>query len=336
MTDTAENVRRINVWRTTAIAAEAAAADGVGRAGRMTIYPAQSIAEANLQLDEGGGSEPFVGVLDLVNFSGALFAFGHRAMSTAMLGQPVYRLIRDSDAAELDILSDAVTGEIDAAAVTAWAGGVCRLHTWYDQTGAESHLTDSGGDGFVKIPWVAAGPNGKPAFIQGSGLGSRPNTYTAGTAFNCNFPDSGGYGTAFMLARGPILLDARNANATGQFQVRGGSMAKIETTSDGGNNTGAGGEYNELIPNTDWVLIDASVDFGDNDFYYNGTLFPENRTDDVTALAANHLLQPQINFSNSTTFYGIQEVFVCPGVIDADQRLAARQNMATWAGITLP
>src|SRR5262245_27862387 len=304
----------------------------------MTIYTSQALAEANVT-EGGGGGEPdaFVGVLDLVDLSGAMFAYGNRAMSAAMLGQPVYRLIREDDATEMDIVADLVTGEIDAAAVATWLGSSKGLlHIWYDQTGAENHLT-SMGDQDVMMIWNAAVGDGKPGFARGSGFASNTHTYSPGATYACNFPDAGGQGTAFMLCRGSVLLNCRAATATHYFNMRGGPNAYIDTTTDGSDLNGAGGSYvGAGIVDSAWVLLDASVAFGENDYRYNGTRLTENNNNDIAAVPANPGLQPRLSWASAQTpGWGFQEVICCPGIIDADQRLAARQNMAAWAGITL-
>ena len=136
----------------------------------MTISPLAGIGSTGLSPVTGVGgaglsaspASAYEGPLDLV--PGAVVAYSVRALSASLLGQNIFRLRRTSDDAEMDFAADATTGEAPVASITTFLGGnEGRIVTWYDQSGNNSHLTQSTKS--VQPVYNSSGPNSKPTFI---------------------------------------------------------------------------------------------------------------------------------------------------------------------------
>jgi hypothetical protein len=89
-----------------------------------------------------GGGEEYEGPLDIV--AGAVVAYGQRALSAAMLGQPYATLHRYSDDAELEFDFDAEDGSVDSAAIETWTGEeLAAVTQWNDQSGNSKHAVQA-------------------------------------------------------------------------------------------------------------------------------------------------------------------------------------------------
>lgn len=109
----------------------------------------------------GGGGTPYVGPLDLV--AGG-FGFGVRALSAAMLGQPIFRLKRMSDNAQSDFSADAATGDAPVSAIETWrdaaGASVARFVRFYHQNAAGTPGIDIREEGELPL-FVASMQGGK-------------------------------------------------------------------------------------------------------------------------------------------------------------------------------
>lgn len=112
---------------------------------------------------KGGGATPFVGMCDAIPDIAHFYQPACRVLS-AYTGNLV-RLRRESDDAEADFTYVAATGELDVAAIAAWAGGAAYVVTVYDQKGG---LNVTQATKANQPLYVAAGQNGKPV-MRGDG-----------------------------------------------------------------------------------------------------------------------------------------------------------------------
>lgn len=109
----------------------------------------------------------FAGILDSLS-AAALGAWSEaRALYTDKAGTNIVRLRRDSDNAESDFAADA-SGDLDAAAVTAWAAGANLFAvTSYDQSGNGNHLTMATAG--TQPPFSLTAVGGKPGLLPTTG-----------------------------------------------------------------------------------------------------------------------------------------------------------------------
>lgn len=275
--------------------------------------PRQDISETNpwpVVVVSGGGGEEYEGPLDLV--AGAVAAYGIRALSSAMLGQQIFTILREGDAETLPVSADAVTGEVNTAAIDTFIGeDTGRWGEAIDQTG-NAHLVEGGFSGPV---WDSSAVNGKPAFLGGDAIGTdgAPVTLPNGAA------------TVFMVCKGGV---AAKIAASG-MNVFAGSAAWNDLY-DGVNEAGA--DYPGLIDDEDFHIIESAWEFGQNVYLVDGELLtPTDSFDNGEALdpITNEILLV-VDVGNA-----LSECIVYPTVLSAPNRLAIRQNMAAFYSITL-
>lgn len=101
---------------------------------------------------------------------------------------PLFRLVRLSDNAEMDVGFNAGTGLIDETGLAAWIGsGAAEVVTWYDQSPRAQHLTPVSASLRPRFADAAGtiyrfGANNRPAFFFDGGRGfSRASLTTLGT-----------------------------------------------------------------------------------------------------------------------------------------------------------
>lgn len=262
-----------------------------------------------------GGGSSYTGPLDLV--PGAVVAYSvARALSAAWIGQNVIRLLRDSDDAELDFVAGA-DGSVSVAAVTAWlAGANGFVVTLYDQSGNGRDATLD--EDF--LAWVPSSQGGRPAM-------SGNNFYLSASTFSV----LGGEFTGFVIGKGECRIASQDdgAGTGGAFQLISGGSATIYAESDSSSKTA--GAFYTLDGNT-YFILDGKVAFGTVNVKANGTtLTPDSSRDFGGALGT--IIDQTALFGGGTES---QEGFYYAGLKSDADRLAIRQNSATYYGITLP
>lgn len=262
----------------------------------------------------------YEGPLDIV--PGAVAAYGQRALSAAKRGTALYTIRRDSDDTTQSFSSDATTGDAPAATISAFIGGGNGFaDTWTDQSETGANLP-------VAIPgqqaqWVANTLNSKPAFIAGVGT-----QFFDGSAANPAF--STGSFTGFVVLRKFMELDVTGA-ATLYFYCGHAAGACALKWDDG---TGFyRSTYTAPAADGGYHVFECFGEFGSQAYSYDGAaLTPDLNNDDTPAVPP--LSEPvYINLSSADN--GIAELILFDGALSAPNRLAIRQNIAAYYGITL-
>src|SRR5262249_17689539 len=113
---------------------------------------------------------------------GTILAYSAARNTSPTYTGPIIRLRRSSDNALLDF-SALPSGDVDAAAVLAWAAGADTfVETIYDHSGNDVHVEN--GDPAQQMQWIASGDGSRPAFV---GTGS---FYYWNTAKTFNLPSN--------------------------------------------------------------------------------------------------------------------------------------------------
>lgn len=255
----------------------------------------------------GGGVE-YEGPLDIVG--SAVVAYGQRALSAAMLGQPLYTIREDAGDTEQTFNADAVTGDAPVAAITTFLDGANgSVSSWKDQSGNADHAVQATpGDQPV---WVSNQQGGRPAFTGGSLLSSA-----------ASFPD--GALTVFAVVKGAAET---TTEGSGYIDVMYGAAAYNDMF-DGANE--AGGNYPGLVTDADYHLIDMAWQNGENSYFVDGVEAAENNDFDSGVVGPLTLEVALLFFSSSRA-----EEIIYSGILTDPQRLAIRQNIAAYYGITL-
>lgn len=281
------------------------------------MIPTQRKAMVKAVRDPEGESGPapspsYQGPLDLVD--GAVVAYGVVALSDAMRGEPLLRLRRSSDDAEQDWPADAVTGDLDAAAIATWrdAAGAADLFvvTLYDQSGNAKHAIGAG-DG---IPFSL--DNDDPC-LTGGGVAA-----TSATPSNV----ASGAVTTFMVAKGPANFNLDDGNGDSFLNMYCGASASLYLyVNDPMQEAGAdftGGSNAALS------VFDATADNDSREFMQDGTALTVGTPySDASAIAT--ITGPADVRPNSAELYAI---ILYDG---AKSRTANRAWLADRFGITL-
>lgn len=204
-------------------------------------------------------SAPFVGVLDLLS-SSALGAWSFsRALYTAKAGTNLFRLRRSSDNAESDFATLA-NGDLDSAAVSAWAGAdTLYVRTLYDQSGNDYHLQQATTANQLTFSLTAVGTR------AGSSVSSTVDVFlspSSSAPFNNLLTGGASFHHATKRATGGDIWskDLYNSRGSGAF------MSNLSNKmSFGVQGTVSGGE---------WV-VDATLAIGDvsvDSYVFDGTL----------------------------------------------------------------
>src|SRR6185295_2136604 len=187
----------------------------------------------------------YVGPLDLV--SGALVAYGQRALSAAKRGQAIYTLKRSSDDATQEFNSDASTGVAPVSDISAFVGvSTGTVIAWNDHSASAADLGQYEGGPFPYV-WNAS-LNGGKSGMEAATFDYMESALTVALA--------GGAATIFAVskAQGSVVLTQELEEGNHYFQLSTGSTAQIDFW-DG--TSEAGGNYSGLISDDDTVLIDC-------------------------------------------------------------------------------
>lgn len=264
----------------------------------------------------GGG---YVGPIDLV--SGAVSAYGQRAMSAADIGSTVYTIRRDSDDVIQAFVSGA-DGSVNAAAVTAFLGAANGfVNGWHDKgLAAENAVNAVVG---TQPQWVANVQGGKP------GLGGVGELVTVG---DVTLPN-GAY-TIFMVCSANGAARAKTLSGGGSYvtmKIQEGNT-QIDAFNDATGNE-AGGRTNDFMENI--AVFDAAWEFGSKSFRYNGAALSFASDFDSSGAVGSVAGPLTLTFPFLTTIQYWQELIIYPSRLSDADRLLVRQNMAAYYGITL-
>lgn len=272
----------------------------------------------DLTVDVGGDYE---GPLDLV--SGAVVAYGVRALSAAMLGQNIFRLRRNSDNAESNFAADAVTGDAPSAAITAWLSGAnCFVVTWYDQSGNGDDITQSTLG--LQPAFVASSQGGKPALgATDQDVLRKDDTINLA---NWNI-------TSFSVAKGNYRAIHFSGVAAGfDFQI--GDTAYVQSLSDGSNYIYF--DYAAQINNTTVYLHEATIaETPTSSYLASGVALSGTNGSVGTVVAPEAAMDVVLWLQTGAGTATSQEVIVWNSILSAGNKTSIRENIATYYGITL-
>jgi hypothetical protein len=202
------------------------------------------------------------------------------------------------------------------AAVTLTFGPRAAVRTWTDQSGNEADAAVSSNAQCAQ--WTAISQGGLPAILRGAldnYIGSAAISYPSGAA------------TIFMVCRiQPQISVYGDGDAFLEF--RAGDSADIIIGDDAGNE--AGGSYAGLVSDTDFLLFEAVVEFGNNNLKINGVSLPENNDNDSGGPLGSiaDLTDVYIALTNGD----IQEIMSCDGIMSDPNRALIRDNITAKYG----
>lgn len=144
------------------------------------LFPVLEVAVSEEEIEAEAG---YTGPLDLV--SGAIVAYGQRALSSAKRGSALYTIRRSSDDTTQSFSSDGTTGDAPIALISAFIGGGDGfVSTWVDQSGNSNNVVQA--TAARQPEWVSSTLNSKPGleFTAGSHhwLGTSGNVATVAGA----------------------------------------------------------------------------------------------------------------------------------------------------------
>ncbi len=310
--------------------------------------------DANAGAGSGGGPPSYEGPLDLV--PGARVAFSTaRALSASDIGSPAYT-IRESGDDTTQAFNFQADGSVDAAAITAFLDGNDGfVVTWNDYGAEGENVTQA--TAADQPEWVSAGINGKPGADFSAGFLATAGNVTLGAA---------GAMTAFIVAKTSVdISDGTQAQMFGMdfeqwntdfvgdwriiretaFTTKAAPTIEYSSDQEGatlvfiradnlveGNITTASLMSPFLL---DFAVSDAAMSVKINGATWN-TL--QNASSGAVgamterlAIGANDAVTP-----GAARFPGVMVELIIYGTILSDpDRLAIRQNIADYYGITL-
>jgi hypothetical protein len=291
----------------------------------------------------GSGAAPYIGPLDLV--PGAVLAYGQRTLSVGNLGSGYATIQRDSDNATQNFNYDAVTGLVPVTDIQAFCGAANPfVKTWKDQSGNGYDSTQAT---LAAMPrWIASATHGRPAlgsiYLEDRAILSGANVLLS----------SGAY-TVFIVMK--LYARQNSVQIFGVETVDSLKYARFATSSDGGTglsllmdastafNHEAGGQTVSAIPQATWKnnysIADTAWTFGSNEpWMWNGVDY--GSTNDLDSGSAPGSFTGQFSVGHSVVSDAnmdgeYAEILFYNSIISPANRLAIRQNMAAYYGITL-
>jgi hypothetical protein len=299
----------------------------------------------------GGGGGGYEGPLDIV--ADAVVAFGQRAMSAADRGSAVYTIRENSGDTTQSFSSDATTGAVSSAAITAFLDGVDGfVAQWVNKGSSATDLVQA--DTAKQPQWQANIAGGNPAALldglndfmltAGNVTLSDPFTVFAVVKWSSNefvgtihrpicgqdSIDPDNFGPDWVIE--PFLSPGHSGELTATL------IAEDETYD---NTLDVDVDGSATIPGlADTVcIIDCVLSVQSADFYINGVSKPltdtgSSGTNFGTVTSPFAIGQSGQTYWNVIGQGHVIELVVCPG-IPAD-RVDLRANIATYYGVTLP
>lgn len=292
----------------------------------------------------GGGGSSYTGPLDIQG--GAVVAYSAaRALSSAMRGQPVYTIREDAGDTEQSFSSDATTGLIDASSVTAFLDGANGfVPLWNDQSGNANDQIQA--TAARQALWTTAGPNGSPGVAAPNGVDAVNLYITAGSVSLA----SGGNYTVFAVvsveASGGKICGMNYSGTDGPdgpdwtFFANLEGLVRFEADNEGfSGGVGSDGNYSGLAAG--FHLVDCTMEAIAGSVMVDGNdaFTDDGGYGDHTMGAASFPLSMMNNDAATTpssSFFGtLVELVFYDSILSAPDRLAIRQNIAAYYGITL-
>lgn len=291
-------------------------------------------------------SPSYEGPLDIV--PGAVVAYGQRALSAAKLGTALYTIREDAGDTTQSFNSDAVTGDAPVVAITAFLDGANGFVTvWEDQGSSGSNGIQSTTD--QQFEWSASLYGSISAFT----LEAVRSTFMA-TLESVALP--GGAYTCFIVAN-PVGISSyapffgENYEAfTGGEEANSIAVAitddgltgsfSCDVSSNGGSNeVGGRSQGASSILGTGARIFEACWEFGSTNLKINGIDKTVTSSFDTAPVGdiSNRL---GIATDDAVSPYGYwdgtyAELIIYSSILSDANRLAIRQNIATYYGITL-
>jgi hypothetical protein len=286
-------------------------------------------------------SASYTGPLDIVG--GAVVAYGQRALSSAKRGSALYTIRRSSDSTTHSYNSDATTGDAPSAAISTFIGAGNGFATvWTDQSGNGSDAVQA--TAANQPQWTPTGANSTPALITNS---TTP-LYLA-TSANVTLP-SGAYTTFVVFKRTGEWISFWGVNVDYSSYVlfsasthnSADPTAPFALNIDAFDGTNEAGELTvDATGAQNWSLYDAAWQFGSGDARINGVALARQNSVDSGGTVAS-IAQPLAICADETTEAELTasdgqtaEILIYDGILSDANRLAIRQNIAAYYGITL-
>jgi hypothetical protein len=287
----------------------------------------------------------YTGPLDIVG--GAVVAYSQRALSAAKRGSALYTIRRDSDDTTHTYNSDATTGDAPAASISSFIGAANGfVAAWTDQSGNGNDVSQA--TNANQPGWDAAALNSKPGI---SFVAANSNVLT--TPGSATWPSSSF--TFFFVAKSSVdggihYIAGANVDGSGPdiyIQIGSSSAASSGSLTFGADDAGfaddGGGSFSSADVETGQfylfeLLWDASA--GSPTALLNGAQL--TRTADFTSgdtgvIAEQFNIGAEDLLGTATAFFdGVATEFLgWPSYLSGANRLATRQNIAAYYGITL-
>lgn len=295
-------------------------------------------------LHHHSGGTPYTGPLDIV--PGAVVAFGPRALSTAKRGTALYTIREDAGDTTQSFNSDATTGDAPVAAITTFLDGANGfVSVWNDQSGNNKNAAQAANAN--QPGWLASGPNGKPTvtfdgdlsqFLATASITLPNGAYTVfQVVLAPNAVSTGGNPAGINYDQ---FADAGEVFVGITVNDQGGGIVRVtvDASSDGENTNEVGGRTEDISGFYDsYHVVDSAWTFGSCSIVIDGASKTAVSFDEGAVGSVTGPLAIGAGDANPTRFWfgKIVEWFVYGSILSDADRLAIRQNIASYYGITL-
>ena len=260
-----------------------------------------------------GGGEEYEGPLDLV--PGAIVFYAQRAAIAGQIANAVTISKTGDDTGQNFALSN---NSVDLAAVSTYLSGADPfVKKLFDLSGnsrdQDQPVVES------RSPWITNIANGKPGLAP-------VGEYSL--EFAQNFDGAGA--TAFIVAKAEVKMQFGSGGATPAYVVfTSGQVAYADSISAAGVGRV---DYVNVLSNDSLFIWEFVLTLGGSFLLANGASVEQTAIEEagsVFPVTVN-------NFSKIEVSGSLAEILVYPSVLSAGNRLAIRQNIAAYYGITLP
>ena len=260
-----------------------------------------------------GGGEEYEGPLDLV--PGAVVFYAQRAATAGQTANAVTISKTGDDTGQNFALSN---NAVDLAAVSTYLSGAAPfVKKLFDLSGnaRDQDQPDVGG----RSPWIANIANSKPGLAPFGEYSLE---------FAQNFDGAGA--TAFIVAKAEVTMQFGSGGATPAYVVfTSGQIAFADSASE----VAVGRfDYANVLSDNSLFIWEFVLTLGGSFLLANGASVEQTGIEEdgsVFPFTVN-------NFSKIEVSGSLAEILVYPSVLSVGNRLAIRQNIASYYGITLP
>ncbi len=276
--------------------------------GRFDVATAQGIAIE---------AAAYEGPLDLV--PGAIFAYSaSRALSTVMVGQPLFTLQRVGGGNPTQAFSTGANGTLADDTVTAFlSGDVGKLTIWNDQSGGARHLE---AQGVTTTKWLPNMLGTKPGFER---VGDQHFYSALDGIFQAGM-------TIFHVSN--HLMTITEASLDGPFIELFAGASVFATITSESDADYANGSVDTVVDGTGIHLRDVGLDQTGGSYRQDGVLYAFDSFETLGTVVP-FAMGLDLAFDSA----GAQDVelLIYPTKLSDADRLLIRQNIATYYGITL-